>query len=411
MNERDVIVERVRERLQAEGLDAYLAYTPQNNFYCSGYRSWFVGDHWRFHGANLTLICADPALPSALMVPEVEAPPARDATSIEDVRGFEFWIETRELDVVSSPPPSGTPPFERTHWWRPEEQDAILREALGDRGLLGGRIGTDLGSIMLRSFERYRALAPDVEWVDWTEPMFDLRAIKQPFEIEYLRRATELQDAAFLKVPELLAPGMTAVDVRNAYTRLVLDAASDDERYAEYTESWMLANVGTEAKISDARSGGGLTRGDLVKLDGGVTVGGYKGDGGRTFAYGPPSDVARRLYDQLLIANDLATAALVPGRPVSEAFLVAERHMHANGYPQYCRGQFGHSIGIEQFPEEPPFISRVEHRPVQPGMVFAVETPYYGSDLGAIMIEDLVLITEDGAEPMHTAPRELLVID
>lgn len=409
MTERQQILDRVRERLQAEGLDAYLAYTPQNNFYCSGYRSWFVGEHWRFHGGNLTLVPADAALAPALMVPEAEAPPARQATSIEDVRGYSLWIETRELDVVMAPPPEDAPPFHRTSWWDPAEQDAILREMLAEHGLLNGRIGTDLQYIMLRSAERFRALAPGAQWIDWTEAMFDLRAIKQAFEVDRLHRATELQDIAFGRVRDTLREGMTAVDVRNAYTGAVLEAASRDQRYVDYTESWMLATVG-QGKISDASSAGGLAKGDLVKLDGGVTVGGYKGDGGRTYAYGPPPEIARRLYDTLLAANDLACAALLPGRLISEAFLAAERHMHANGYPQYSRGQYGHSLGMEQFPEEPPFISRDEHRPVEPGMVFAVETPYYGSDIGAIMIEDLVLITQDGAEPMHKSPRELVVV-
>jgi Xaa-Pro aminopeptidase len=411
MTQRDQIVSRVRARLSAEGLDAYLAYTPQNNFYCSGYLSWFVGEHWRFHGGNLTLIPADPSVPLALMVPEVEVPPARQTTSIDDVRGYSMWIETRELEVIMTPPENEAAPFQRTSWLDPDEQDAILRELLGDRDLLGSRIGTDLSYIMLHSAERFRQVAPQVRWVDWTAAMFDLRAVKQNFEIECLRRATELQEMAFDTVRVTLREGMTAVDVRNVYTRAVVEAASADSRYAEYTNSWLLPTVGNDGQVSNAALASRLTRGNLVKLDGGVTVGGYKGDGARTFAFGQPQDAAQRLYDTLLAANDLACAELIPGRPVSEAFLAAEWHMQGNGYPQYCRGQYGHSLGLEQFPEEPPYISRDEHRPVEIGMVFAVETPYYGSDIGAITIEDLVLITEDGPEPMHRSPRELVVVD
>lgn len=408
--QRERIVDRVRARLRAGGLDAYLAYTPQNNFYCSGYQSWFVGEHWRFHGGMLTLVPADPTVPLALMVSDVELKPARHATSIDDVRGYQMWIETRELDVITSPPADGDA-LQRPSWWDEAEQDAILRGLLGDRGLLGGRIGSDLAFAMLRSAERFRRIAPDVTWVDWTTEMFDLRAVKQPFEIDCLRRATELQDKAFDVVRGTLREGMTAFDVRNAYTRATVDAASASDRYADYSDCWILANVGSEGTISADPAGGGITRGDLVKLDGGATVGGYKSDGARTFAFGQPRDAARRLYDALLGANDRACAELRPGRPVSAAFLAAERHMRSNGYPQYSRGQYGHSIGLEQFPEEPPYISRDEHRLLEPGMVLAVETPYYGSDVGAIMIEDLVLITDDGPEPMQHSSRELVVVD
>jgi Xaa-Pro aminopeptidase len=84
--------------------------------------------------------------------------------------------------------------------------------------------------------------------------------------------------------------------------------------------------------------------------------------------------------------------------------------MHAAGYPSYIRGQYGHSIGLEDFPEEPPYIAREERRPVQPGMVFAVETPYYGSDIGSIMIEDLWVVEDDGPRCLNALPHDLFVL-
>jgi Xaa-Pro aminopeptidase len=405
------ILERIRMRMEAEGLDAYLAYTPSNNRYCTGFVSWFVGEHWRFHGGQLTLIPADPDVPPALILPEADTALARRLTRIDDVRGYGMWIETREHDVITTPPPPGAAPFERTSWWEPEEQDAFLRDALGERGMLGGRIGTDLAFVMLDSAERFRRLAPRARWVDWTAAMFELRAVKQPFEIDCLARAVELQESAFEVVRESLEEGVTASDIRRIYSRAVLDATGTNHRYPDFADSWILVSVGRDDGIGGDESGRRLAQGELVTLDGGVRVGGYKSDGGRTFALGRPSDAARRLHETLLAANDLACAELVPGRPIARAFHAAEKHMHTNGYPQYCRGQYGHSIGLEQFPEEPPYISRDETRSVEAGMVLAVETPYYGADLGAMTIEDMIVITEDGAEPMHRAPRGIVVVD
>ena len=405
--QREAIVERVRMRLAADGLDAYLAYTPPNNLYCAGFVSWFAAEHWRFHGANLTLIAADPAVPPAMMVPEVEVSAARRSTLIDDIRGFGMWIETRELGEITTAPEDGGEPLQRPTWSDPDEQDRLLREMLGDRGLLGGRIGTDVAFAMADSLHRFRGLAPDAQWVDWTDEIFDLRAVKQPFEIDRLTRATELQENGFTAIRENLRAGMSARHVRNLYTRAVLDAANADDRYADFDDSWAVVSPGGPQKnpVSD-----GLESGDLVTIDGGVRVGGYKSDGARTFAIGEPGEVVRDLYDALLGANDRAVSQLVPGAPVADAFHAAEAHMHAAGYPQYSRGQYGHSLGLEQFPEEPPFIARDEHRPVQAGMVFAVEAPFYGADLGAITIEDMVLVTEDGPERMHSSPRELVVV-
>jgi Xaa-Pro dipeptidase len=416
-SQRARIVERIRARLQVEGLDGYVAYTPQNNQYCSGFVSWFVGEHWRFHGGNLTVLPADPSLPLGLMVPEAEAPLARRTTGIEDTRGYGMWIETRDLEVIAAPPPDGTGSLVRPTWWDAEEQDAILRDLLGDRGLLGGAVGTDLSFATGDSAERFRRVAPRARWVDWTDQMFELRAIKQPFEIDRLARGVELQEIGFDDVRRQLRAGMTARDVRNAYTRAVLDAASTGERYIDFVDSWILAWVGGGGWLGDeAGSEGppgahGMATGDLVTLDGGVRIDGYKSDGARSYSFGRPPDAARRLHETLLAANQQACAKLIPGMPINEAFHAAERHMHRSGYPQYCRGQFGHSIGLEQFPEEPPYISREERRAVEAGMVFAVETPYYGPDLGALTVEDMVLITENGPEPINRLPRELVLVE
>src|SRR5688572_28974929 len=98
--QRRIILERIRQRLQSDDLDGYLAYTPANNLYCSGFVSWFVGEHWRFHGGQLTLIPADPSIPTAMILPEVEAPMAEQCTEIAEIRGYGMWIETRPIDVL-----------------------------------------------------------------------------------------------------------------------------------------------------------------------------------------------------------------------------------------------------------------------------------------------------------------------
>jgi hypothetical protein len=77
---------------------------------------------------------------------------------------------------------------------------------------------------------------------------------------------------------------------------------------------------------------------------------------------------------------------------------------HAN------RGHIGRSIGIDTFHEEPPYLSGTCIDVVQPGMVFAVELPTYTPDVGAIMIEDLVVTTDEEPERLHRLSHELVVV-
>ena len=69
------------------------------------------------------------------------------------------------------------------------------------------------------------------------------------------------------------------------------------------------------------------------------------------------------------------------------------------------RGHVGHSIGLDDQVEEPPFIVP-DDAPFEPGMVMSLEVPYYANSLGGFNIEDMVLCHTNGMrEPQHPAPQ------
>jgi Xaa-Pro aminopeptidase len=400
---RTQIIGAVRERLQDRGLDAYIAYTPSNVFYTTGFQSFFLMEWWRMLGTVLAVIPADPARPPALVVSDFEAAQAREESGFEDVRPFRVWVELRDARDLADP--SAASPGGRPAQYDVAEQDALLHSVLADRDLLGARIGTDLRYVLHDTVRRVAAFAPRLTWEDMTEDLYELRSVKYDFEIERLRRATELSEAGMSFAVRDLRPGLTAVDLRHRYQQGVLAAAMDDPRYAGYSDQWVLPAVGPSTG-----TGPGIADGALIKFDCGVTVGGYRGDGGRTFAYRTVHPAARRLYDVLLGAHRAARSVIRPGVAAREVFQAAQRHIRAGGYPSFTRGHYGHSVGIDTFHEEPPYLSADEERPLLPGMVLAVETPSYSSDTGAIMIEDLLLVTDDGHEVLHRLPYELTVV-
>ncbi|MFD5715007.1 M24 family metallopeptidase [Streptomyces pharetrae] len=409
---RTQIIGAVRERLQDRGLDAYIAYTPSNVFYTTGFQSFFLMEWWRMLGTVLAVIPADPAQPPALVVSDFEAVQAREESGFDDVRPFRVWVELRDArelaDPSAAPAPGGRPAQ-----YDIVEQDALLRSVLADRDLLSARIGTDLRYVLHDTVRRVAAFAPQLTWEDMTEDLYELRSVKYDFEIERLRRATELSEAGMSFAVRDLRPGLTALDLRNRYQQGVLAAAMADPRYAGYSDQWMLPAVGPSTGTgagADPETGPVLADGALIKFDCGVTVGGYRGDGGRTFAYRTVQPAARRLHDVLLGAHREALSVIRPGVAAREVFQAAQRHIRAGGYPSFTRGHYGHSVGIDTFHEEPPYLSADEERPLLPGMVLAVETPSYSSDTGAIMIEDLLLVTDDGHEVLHRLPHELTVV-
>lgn len=409
MNEQ--ILSSIRKRLRARGLDAYLAYTPSNVFYATGFQSYFLMQWWRMQGTVLALIPADESIEAGMMVGDFEAKSARQASGIEDVRAFRLWVETRDAMLLGEPLGTAETESPRPAQFDEEEQDEILCGLLGDRGLLGARIGTDLRYVLHDSFRRMTTIAPQAEWRDFTSDMYELRRVKYPFEVERLRRATELSEAGMRYAVEGLRPGMTAADVRHRYVVGVAQAAMDDPRYRDYTDHWILPAVGGGVEVGvDSEHGVGLQSGDLIKFDCGTTVGGYRGDGGRTFVYGKAKPAAERLFGVLQEAHDRTCAEIRPGIEIGEIFRVAQDHITRNGYPRFRRGHYGHSLGIDTFHEEPPYVSSGNGTTIETGMILAIETPAYTTDAGAIMIEDLVHVQPDGIERLHRLPHGLLEV-
>jgi len=405
------VISSIRRRLHERGLDAYVAYTPSNVFYATGFQSYFLMQWWRMQGTVLAVIPADESVEVGMMIGDFEANPARRVSGIRDVRAYRLWPEIRDAEAVGVPLGSGETEAPRPAQFDEGEQDEIVRGLLGDRGLLGARIGSDLRYMLFDSYRRFSAVAPQARWVDFTDEMYALRRIKYPSEVERLRRATELSEAGMRFAVEDLRPGMTATEVRHRYVMGVAQAAMGDARYQDYSDDWILPAVGAGVGIGvDSERDAGLQEGDLIKFDCGTTVGGYRGDGGRTFVYGRVKPAAGRLFGVLQEAHDRACEAIRPGVEVGEIFRIAQGHITANGYPRFRRGHYGHSLGIDTFHEEPPYVSEGERTPIAEGMVLAIETPAYTTDAGAIMIEDLVHVLPNGIERLHKLPHELGVV-
>lgn len=404
--QREIIRLRVREQLQQRNLNGYVAFTPSNVTYLSGYVSYFLSNWWRMQGTAFVAMDAEGNRAPHLVLGDAEESSASSTVVGCEVFGYPMWVETRSYAAIQLPPD----PEEKARppQWREEDLDRALETVLSKLGLLSGRVGTDLRFITHSSFARLRRVAPEVEWVDVTDMMYQVRAVKQPFEVGRLRAAASLAEAGMTYAAETAKVGAALVDIRSYYHEGVAREVRTSARYSEFSDAWVICGLGHESSIAAHGQPSELTHGDLLKFDCGTTVEGYRSDSGRTFVMGKASAEAEKLYEDLLHAQSLAIEAIQPGAPASAPYFAASEYMHKSGYPSYRRGHFGHSLGLDTFHEEPPFLAPDDQTSLLAGMVLAVETPFYGSDLGPIMIEDLVLVTEAGPELITRLPRTLV---
>ena len=265
------------------------------------------------------------------------------------------------------------------------------------------RIGLELGFVPAQDFLNFQPLP--FQWADCTRIVERLRAIKSATEITTLRRAAEYAAAGLSTLVAAIKQGMTAAEMASIWKQAAMaEAARRGEPPPQ--SAWSYIAVAGDGFAP----GGPAAQGDIIKIDVGCVIDGYSSDGGRTAVLGEPSRDARNIYDALYRAFDKGLALFTPGRPLSEIYTTVAKCMHDQGYSNYQRGHFGHGVGASIWSEEWPFIAKDATAVLEPDMVLAYETPWYIEGLGGFIIEDQLLINNDGFEMMVPLSRQMIQI-
>lgn len=394
---------RVREAMARAGLDALLPFTAENVRYLTGH----APANQKLKGIFCALFPVNPDLPPAFVVGQFEEHWARARSRFEAVHTVQLWVEMDDLEDLEN---NRTTIVDKPVQFSREQTLRILRNLLDDRGLRGKRIGTELGLLPSALLDALVSAFPDIEFVDATPLIMDLRAVKTPGEIDALRRATQLAElgtrAIFLDSDPR---GKTISRLRLDYQRAVLDAVSDDPGAEGVEDMRVYISTGGAVGPHVARNERKVEGGDVVWIDCGVQVDGLASDIGYTFSLGAPGATTMRVVDALMEGSAEGRALLGPGASMGDVFRATESTVRKHGLPTYTRGHHGHAIGLG-IGEQAPYVTDGEERPLLPGMVMAFERPYYVRGLGGFQFEDNYVVTESGIEVFNTLPTELHVI-
>ena len=399
-----------------QGLSALVLAQPESITYASGAFPG-VATNWRRSGAAFLVVPCDASMPLTAIVGDLQADTFKAHSKIADVRSHPIWVETGQYDndfgpenvarsLVEKDLAMGKPPRRsRPAQYDPQASLGLLREALAERNLLNQRIGLEMGFVAARDLAMFTNSMPNVSWMDATHVVERLRAVKAPQEIAYLRTAAELSRAGLAALTKAIAPGMDA-DQMTAIWRAAALAEAHTKNLPPPASTWAYIAVGGDGFAP----GGPVRTGDLIKIDVGCVIEGYSSDGGRTAVLGHVGRAAQQVYDALRKSFDAGLALLKPGVALNDVYRAVATTMWDAGFTTYGRGHFGHGVGASIWSEEWPFISADAMVAAEPGMVLAFETPYYIKGLGGFIIEDQILITENGIEVMATLPRDLIVV-
>jgi Xaa-Pro aminopeptidase len=290
-------------------------------------------------------------------------------------------------------------------WAREISTDLLegVVKQLPDEGEL--RLGFDDANMSVRDHAKLARLVREgIELVPAGGAIEDLRVVKDPEELDKIRAAAKLADEALADVLTRGLAGRTerdvALDLEFTMRRMGAEGVSFPPIVASGAHGAL-----PHAEPRDVE----IPAGTLCVVDWGAMLDGYASDCTRTYGTGGEVDPRdREVYDLVLRAQEQSLAAVRPGPTGREVDAVARAIIDAAGHAEHFGHGLGHGVGLEV--HEGPRLSKQGDAALAAGNVVTVEPGVYVPGAVGVRIEDLVIVTEDGAEVVSSLPKELQVI-
>jgi Xaa-Pro dipeptidase len=311
-----------------------------------------------------------------------------------------------------------------------------LADAIAHCGLQpGASVGMELDVLPAAAYLGYRRRLEGHEVVDCSAVVREVRAVKSGWDLEQMRRAAVQVDRAARAVPGLIRPGISESKVQLEVEKTLREAGhqgqlrfrgfNQEMHYGQvlggpsgavpgYSDS-PLCGPGPNPAVGKGADGRVLEPGDPVIVD---LVGGYEGwlaDQTRTFFVGRAPDDLRMAYETAVEILRAAGREVRPGAVPSQLYEHARERAAAAGLEEHFMGAgpdrvrfLGHGVGMEI--DEWPILAPGFDRALEPGNVVAIEPKFVFPGRGAVGIENMYAVTDDGCETLTTAPEELIEV-
>ena len=252
-------------------------------------------------------------------------------------------------------------------------------------------------------------LLPNAIWISATDLLRPMRVIKTQADIDEMKEAGRITEAAFADTLKALRLGMTELEIveevnyqlrkhgslgQSFTTSLYNSAPKHPLLFGQRMESWPRK---LNAPVSILFDFGGIYQGWCY-------------DFGRTVFFGEPNEEAQRVYDVVMASQAAGIAALKAGESTTTATDRAARQVVEDaGYGEAFRHRLGHAIGMDV--HEPPFLTEGDETPLEEGMLFTIEPSIMQIKDYSARVEDIVVARPDGGEKLTNGWQELIVVE
>lgn len=378
---------RIKELLREKGLDGAIVSSPENFHYVTGF-----GGHQhtvsRQPGFTLAVMRADDKVPTHLTTMDFEAATFRiKAAGLNFVVDpYDTWVGLKTWDEIAN----GAVVPDKTAM---ESSMDKLIQFMKACDLANKKVGIELDYLPVPYYKSLTEKFPEAEFVDISDLFVYARSVKQPDEIEMFRKLCRIADHGFTEVSKIAKIGVSERELVQCFREDVIKSGFCAP------SSWSMFSTGPSSARLTLPGDGVVKDGDVVKFDAGVNAefDFYTTDTSRAWIIGNGDLALLKLKDRLYEGQRRMIAAAKPGLPINELYHTAYDYVKEM-FPCYRRGHQGHSISMGPATAEAPYINASETRPLEAGMILAMEVPCYIDGVNGFNIEDMVLITEDGCE-------------
>ena len=277
---------------------------------------------------------------------------------------------------------------------------ALLMEAVQRHSIQ--RLGFEDAYMTVREHDAYARALP-CELVPAADLLAELRAVKDPEELEIMIAAQRIAEKALTDILNEIRPGVTEKEIAARLQYLMLHYGAEDKSFDPIVVS------GPNGSLPHGIPGDTVVEpGSFLTMDFGCVCGGYCSDMTRTIAVGEPTEEMKKVYHIVLEAQRAGIAAARAGVPGKSIDAAARKVIEDAGYGDYFGHGYGHSVGIEI--HESPNANTREETIMPVGAAVSAEPGIYLPGRFGVRIEDVTILTADGCIDITKSPKELIIL-
>jgi Xaa-Pro aminopeptidase len=292
---------------------------------------------------------------------------------------------------------------------RPPDQTLSQATAAVLEKLGGSAVGFESSHLSVAELEGLKELTPTIDWKAGPKRVEQLRAIKDPSEVEEIKEAIRIAERAFAMFRAMLRPDDREKDLADALEMFIRRAGGLASSFPS------IVAVGDRSALPHAPpTDRAVGDSPLLLVDWGASGRFYKSDLTRVLLTHSYSIFARsrrndgkleKVYATVRQAQERAIRAVRPGVKCQEVDAVARGTIAEAGFGKFFVHGLGHGLGLQV--HEAPAVRSNSADVLQAGNVVTIEPGIYLPGWGGIRIEDDVLVTEDGTEVLTNVPKDL----